>query len=612
MSTYPLTIPGLYHRQADRYGDRVMFYAKEPSTGGWTAHTWRQGLDECRAAVSGLVACGVKPGDRVGVLSETRREWTGADMAIVCAGAITVGVYPTSTPEQTAYVLRHAEARVCFAEDDDQLAKLEAIRDEVPTLERIILFEEGETIARADVLSLQELLDIGRARAADQPDEYERLWRAVQPEDLAMLVYTSGTTGPPKGVMLSHHNIYATIEAISSILPSRDDDLGVIFLPLAHSLQRVAGYAGMYQGTTGVFAERIDKIVDHMQEFHPTIQAAVPRIYEKVYARILGRVAEQPPRRQTIFKWAVDVGKQVAALKRQGKEVPIHLRAQFKAADKLVLRKIREVFGGRIRYMVSGAAPIGVELLEFFHACGILILEGYGLTETSAPATVNVTHDFRFGTVGKDLPICETKIADDGEILIKGDNVFSGYYKDPEATAEAFTEDGWFKSGDIGEKDADGFLKITDRKKELIITAAGKNVSPANIENLVKGDPLISHCVVHGDRRKFLVALISLDEEELPAIAKRLNVPLGDGVTQHPRILGEVQLVLDRVNRHLARYETIKYFRILDRDLTVAEDHLTPTLKLKRRNISATWGHLVDEMYAGARTPGKRAGDMGI
>ncbi len=617
---YPRTIPGLYHQQVERFGDRVASYSKDLTTGRWRAFTWREGATDCHDTTYGLLALGVAPGDRVGVLSETRREWSGADMAVVCAGAVTVGVYPTSTAEQTGYILDHAKAALVFAEDADQLAKIESIRDQLPSLKTVVLFEgTGDTVRQTSgddeplrVLSLQDLMDVGRQQAAEEPNAYETRWRAVEPEDTAMLVYTSGTTGPPKGVILTHNNIYRTIEAVSEVLPARDDDVGVVFLPLAHSLQRVAGYAGIFNGTTGVFAERIDKIVDHMQEFKPTVQAAVPRIYEKIHAAIHSRVSDQPPRRQTIFRWAIDVGKQVAALQRKNQPVPIHLRVQHKAADRLVLSKIRGTFGGRVRYMVSGAAPIALELLEFFHACGIMVLEGYGLTETTAPATVNRLNDFKFGTVGKDLPICETKIAADGEILIKGDNVFKGYYLDEAATAEAFTEDGWFKSGDIGTKDRDGFLTITDRKKELIITAGGKNVSPANIENLIKSHPLISQCVVHGDRRKFLVALIALEPDELVHLARRLGVGAGDYTTlaAHTKVVGEVQLIIDGVNRDLAKYETIKYFRILEKELSVEDDLLTPTLKLKRRNISAMYGHLVDEMYATARQPRKRLGDI--
>ena len=471
-------------------------------------------------------------------------------------------------------------------------------------VKRFVVFDAGQGLPgpRDHVLTSSELLEIGQRHAVAHPKAYEERWRAVVPTDLAMLVYTSGTTGPPKGVMLTHRNIAATVDAANLAIPMRDDDLGIIFLPLAHSFQRTANYAAMEAGGTGVFAERIDKIVDHMREFRPTVQAAVPRVYEKIYQRIHAKVAEAPARRQAIFKWAVGIGKQVRAAEREGRAVGLPLKLQFQVADKLVFAKIRDAFGGRLRFMVSGAAPISHEILEFFHAVGILILEGWGLTETSGPATVNRLAHVKFGTVGLDLACCETKIAEDGEILVRGDNVFSGYYKDEAATREAFTDDGWFKTGDIGQKDSDGFLKITDRKKELIITAGGKNISPANIENAMKGHTLISQCVVHGDNQKFLVALITLNPEEAPEVARRLKLDTTDPVelAKHPKIIGEVQLIVDQVNRGLARYESIKYFRILDKELSAEDDLLTPTLKLKRRNIEAKYRGLIDEMVATA------------
>ena len=607
------TIPGLFHKQAQRYGDRVLCYAKDPTTQGWSASTWRQAHAECEALTAALIGLGVERGDRVGIVSETRREWAAADLAIVCAGGITVGVYPTSTPEQTAYVLNHAETAVCFVEDEEQLDKLLSIQDQVPSLSTIVLFEAG-AVKQSGAAGLHDLIEDGRIAAEQNPTLTAERWQAVEPADLAMLVYTSGTTGPPKGVMLTHNNVYATIEALLQVMPAREDDMGVIFLPLGHVLQRMASYAGLYAGSTGVYAERLDKIMDHMAEFKPTVQAAVPRIYEKIHAKIYNRVGDASPVRQKLFHWAVDVGREVSRRQRAGQSIGRLLETQHKAADRLVLKRIRDVFGGRIRYMVSGAAPIGMELLEFFHACGIPIMEGYGLTETSGPATINRQNEFRFGTVGRDLPICETKIADDGEILIRGDNVFTGYYNDEAATAEAFTEDGWFRSGDIGEKDAQGFLRITDRKKELIITAAGKNVSPANVENRVKGHhPLISQCVVHGDQRKFLVALIALDPDELQLMMRRMGVA-GSPVdaVSNTKVVGEVQLIIDAVNRDLARYETIKYFRILDKELSVADDLLTPTLKLKRRNIQAHYSDQIEAMYALAKVPKKRQGDLAI
>ncbi len=598
----PRTIPGLYHERVQRYGDRIGSYFRDPSTGKWHSQSWADGLEHVKDLANGLYALGVQAGDRVGILSETRIEWVHADLSIVNIGAITVGVYATSTVEQTGYILQHAGVEVVFVEDWSQYEKVKEAAKFAKCIRSIVLMEDGERARSTKAIDWQSLLTLGQEYSQENPEAYETGWKAIQPDALAMLVYTSGTTGPPKGVMLTHKNIYRTIEAIASTLPT-DNDLGVVFLPLSHSLQRVAGYAGIYTGGTAVFAERLDKIVDHMREFRPTVQASVPRIYEKIHTKIRAQVEESSPAKQKVFQWALDIGLKVSRLRRSNKRVPLHLVAQHQLADKLVLSKIRDVFGGNIRYMLSGAAPIAEELLEFFHACGVVILEGYGLTETTAPTTVNRLENFKFGTVGQDLPICKTRIAEDGEILIKGDNVFAGYWKDEKATQEAFTEDGWFKSGDVGEKDRDGFLRITDRKKEILITAAGKNVSPANVEKLVRAAPLISQCVVHGDRSKYLVALITLEEEEVFAMADRmgLNTPDFASLLQHPSIVSEVQLIVDRCNRNLARYETIKYFRILSEDLSVENDLLTPTLKLKRRNIREKYADLIAEMYEGKK-----------
>jgi long-chain acyl-CoA synthetase len=609
------TIPELYDLCTQRLQHQVASYHKED--GRWIATTWATAKRDVDLLARGLIALGVKAGDRVGVLSETRVEWVACDMAVISVGAITVGIYPTSTAEQCAYILKHADVQVCIVENVEQLERLQAIHKQVPTLKKFVLIEGPKGAStRSKVINLDDLRARGEKHHSKYPSALEARKSAVQPDDLAMLVYTSGTTGPPKGVMLTHKNICATSYCVSEILPHETNEMTVVFLPLAHSLQRVAGYSGFVTGGTAVFAERIDTIVDHMQEFKPTIQPAVPRIYEKIHAKILGQVAQAPPVKQKLFQWAIDIGTQVARLQREKRLVPPHITVQHKLADKLVLKKLRDIFGGRVKYMVSGAAPIAVELLEFFQACGILILEGYGLTETTAPATINRVENFRFGTVGLDLPICETKIADDGEILIRGDNVFVGYYKNEEATQEAFTDDGWFMSGDIGEKDPDGFLRITDRKKEIIITAAGKNVSPANVENQVKAsNPLISQCVVYGDKRKFLVALITADPDELAATATRLNIAetIPEKLTQERAIVAEIQVAIDNANHQLARYQTIKYFRVLPKELSVEDNMLTPTLKLKRRNIYGTYQHLLDEMYDKSSRPQRtRLGDVGI
>ncbi len=588
----PATIPELFERQSARFADKINTYHKDRASGRWTATTWGQAARHVRSLANALLARGVQPGDRIGVIAETRVEWVQCDLAIVCVGAVTVGVYPTSTAAQCAYVLDHAETALVVVED---VAQLEKVRPTLPPCVRdLVLIDAPQGPLPAGTTTLAALLAEGDAYAAAHPAAYDARRRQVRPEDLAMLVYTSGTTGPPKGVMLTHKNVMRTVVAVTSAVPTRDDELSVVFLPLAHSLQRTTSYAGLWTGGTGVFAERLDLIVEHMKQFKPTIQPAVPRIYEKIHARILAMLHDAPPRRRRIFDWAVGVGREVARRSREGQPVSPLLRAQHALADRLVLRRIREVFGGNIRFMISGAAPIAVELLEFFHACGVLVLEGWGLTETTAPATVNRPEQFKFGTVGLDLPCCETKIAEDGEILVRGENVFTGYYRDPDATREAFTDDGWFKTGDIGTKDAAGFLRITDRKKELIVTAGGKNISPANIENTVKSaSPLISQCVVFGDKRRFLVALIALDPEEAKVVSARRGVPV-------TALEPEVRVAIEKANDQLARYETIKRFRVLDQELTVQDDLLTPTLKLKRKNIQARYGALIDVMYTEA------------
>lgn len=582
--------------RAEQYGDRVWYYYKKG--GKWHGVTFRQAHEETRAVACGLLALGVKKGECVGIVSDTRREWSMADMAIMSAGAITVGVYPTETPENTAYILNHSECRIVFVENKKQLEKMKSISNELKNINKIILFED-EIIKDDLVISLEELRKKGEEFFKSNPEIYENRFRSITLDDIATIVYTSGTTGPPKGVVLTHRNISAVTVASAQAVPLREDDFGIVFLPLAHVLQRVSGYVGLYLGAKGAFAESIEKIIDNFQELKPTVQSSVPRLFEKFYIRVLSTVENAPERRKKIFNWCMNTGYQVSALKRSGKKIPLLLKIKHMVADLLVFRKIRRVLGGRIRFMVSGAAPISVKILEFFHAVGILILEGYGLTETAAPATVNRIDDFKFGTVGKPIPCCEVKIAADGEVLIRGENVFKEYYKNPEATGEAFTADGWFKTGDIGTIDEDGFLKITDRKKELIVTAGGKNIPPQNIENLLKTSQYISNAFVYGDRRKYLTALITLDDEEVVNYLKSRNISYDKNVplAEHPEVVKLIAKEIEEKNSKLARYEQIKKYRILNKDFSVDSGELTPTMKLKRRVITERYKKLLDEMY---------------
>ncbi len=592
------TIVEIAKERVDKFGDRVWYYYKNKKENRWVGVSFREAHEETRAVACGLLAMGVKKGECVGIISETRREWSLADMAILSCGAVTVGVYPTETPENTAYILNHSECRFVFVENRKQYEKIRTIIKNLPNIKKLILFEM-DNINDEMIVGLEELRRRGEKFFKSNPEIYEERSRSISPDDIATIVYTSGTTGPPKGVILTHRNISAVTIASAEAIPLKEDDFGIVFLPLSHVLQRVSGYVGLYLGARGAFAESIEKIIDNFQELKPTVQSSVPRLFEKFYIKVLSMVENAPERRKKIFNWCMNVGYQVSALKRAKKKIPFTLRIKYRVADLLVFRKIRKVLGGRIRFMVSGAAPISVKILEFFHAAGILILEGYGLTETAAPATVNRVDDYKFGTVGKPISCCEVKIAEDGEILIRGENVFRGYYKDEEATKEAFTPDGWFKTGDIGTIDDEGFLKITDRKKELIVTAGGKNIPPQNIENILKTSKYINHAFVYGDRRKYLTALITLDNEEVLNYLKTRNIPYDPSspLSENPEVQKLIEKEVAESNAHLARYEQIKKFRILKSDFSVDTGELTPTMKLKRRVITAKYKRLLDEMY---------------
>lgn len=590
------TVIEIAKERVEKYGDRVWYYYKKD--GRWKGMSFRESHEKTRALACGLLFLGVNKGDRVGIISETRWEWSLADMAILSCGGVTVGVYPTETPENTEYILNHAECSIVFVENKKQFEKIKKIQDRLFALKKVILFDISG-IDDEIAMGINDLIEVGERNYREDPERYEERYKSVTLDDIATIVYTSGTTGPPKGVVLTHRNISAVIVASAKAIPLREDDFGIVFLPLSHVLQRVSGYVGLYLGAQGAFAESIEKIVDNFQELRPTVQSSVPRLFEKFYIKVLSMVENAPERRKKIFNWCMKVGLEVSQLKRAKKKIPLTLKLKYFLAEILVFKRIRKVLGGRIRFMVSGAAPISVKILEFFHAAGILILEGYGLTETAAPATVNRLDDYKFGTVGKPIPCCEVKIAEDGEILIKGENVFKEYYKDPVATKDAFTEDGWFKTGDIGRIDEDGFLKITDRKKELIITAGGKNIAPQNIENILKTSPYISHAFVFGDRRKYLTALITLDREEVINFLRARNIPhsSSSSLSQIPEIQELIEREVNESNTHLARYEQIKKFRILENDFTVETGELTPTMKLKRRVIIEKYKKLLDEMY---------------
>lgn len=580
------SIPALYQERLGERPERVSTYIK--IGGAWRGITQGQNLERVRRIASGLLALGIARGDRVAVIASTRYEWVCVDYAILHCGAVTIGVYPSSPPDAMRYLLEHGEARVVFVEDAALAERI--LGFELPALEQVVLFD-GVLEGRA--LTLGQLED----RASElEAGAFEERWRSVGHDDLATVVYTSGTTGPPKGAMLSHGNILHVIASVASLFPTSDEESAVVFLPMAHSLQRVGCYAGLQTGGSGAFAESIDKLIENFREIKPTVQVSVPRIWERAYSKILRGVEEAAPHRRALFRWALGVGRRAAPFRKRGASLPLRLRLPFALAEKLVFKRIRaKMFGERIRFLTSGGAPISIEILEFFYALGLLIIEGYGLTETAAPATINRLEDFRFGSVGKPIPGVALKIAADGEVLLKGPGIFQGYAKNPEATSAAFTEDGWFRSGDIGRVDGDGFLYITDRKKNIIVTANGHNIAPQNIENLFKNAPLISQALVHGDRRKFVSALFTLDPDEL---TEREGLRDLSSAAKAPRIRDEVEKLVDKVNLNLPPHERVIKWELVADEWTEANRALTPTMKLKRRVLEERYRETLDAFYA--------------
>jgi long-chain acyl-CoA synthetase len=545
----------------------------------------------CTQIARGLIDLGIAPGDRVAILGLTSANWTLADCGSLCAGAVVTPVYHTNSPDECAYVLGHSEARVVFGDDAAQAAKIEQIRERCPALEHVITFEPVP-----GARTLEEL----RARGGDVPIErvHERVG-TIEPDHIATLVYTSGTTGPPKGCMLSHENFLATVRMYAQQLDLGPGHAMYQFLPLAHVLARIAQAVTLSVGARAIYwGGDMAKIIDEIPASSPTHVPAVPRVYEKIHGAVRGQVDEGKAYERAMFDWALRCGARARAALRERQQPDLLTDLQYRIADRLVLSKVRRVFGPGLEVALVGAAPVAPELLQFFDACGVLVLEGYGLTETCAAATINTVNAVRFGTVGRALPDAEVAIADDGEILIRGPQVFKGYYKDPEATAEILTADGWLHSGDLGELSDEGFLSITGRKKDIIITSSGKNVTPVNIESELRDRRYITEAVVYGDKRQYLVAMLTLDRDESAKLAQRLGIGSDPAtIAADPRVHAEIQREVDQVNRKFARIEQIKHFAILDRDLTQAEGELTPTLKVKRAFVYEKHAELFARLY---------------
>jgi long-chain acyl-CoA synthetase len=593
------TLARMFWSRVERSADRPAQMFKRD--GAWQTLTWRQVGERVEDLALGLLALGRRKGEAVALLSASRMEWVQADMAILSAGCVTVPIYPTYPPDLMAYVVNDSEARTLIVEDAAQLAKALEARSKMEGLEQIVVMFGYEPRQPSETIYAWETLRrIGREkRDALKPVLAERL-AATMPEDVATLVYTSGTTGPPKGVVQSHRNHIAALTASGRATPVQEGWVHLLFLPLAHAFARLESFLGPWQGLTTAFAEHLDKVGENLREVRPHFICSVPRVFERVYGRILAGVEAGSPVKKRIFHWAMDVGTAVSRFQQQKKPIPRGLAVKQRIAHKLVFTKLHEALGGRLQWAVSGGAPLSRDIAEFFHAAGILVLEGYGLTETCPVLTFNRPSQFKFGSVGQALPGVELKIASDGEILARGANIAArGYFKQPEATREVFEPDGWFHTGDIGHLDPEGFLYITDRKKDLIITSGGMNIAPQNIENLLKTDPFISQAMVYGDRRPYPVALITVNPEELQKFARAQGVPAGDwaGLVKHPKIVERVGRTVEEKNTQLQSYAKIKKFAIVPADFTQESGELTPTLKVKRKVVTEKYRGLIEELY---------------
>jgi long-chain acyl-CoA synthetase len=598
------TIAGLIPRAArERAGDVAMRYKRD---GGWHDVTYTQLADVVQEIGLGLIDLGIEPGERFCILANTRPEWSYVDLAASSAGTVVVPIYQTNSPEECLWVISDSDACAIVCENEEQLAKIAAIRDQVPNLRTIIVIDPPDEQAAAnggsssaselETITLDEVRRRGRGRAAE---ELEARRAAVRPEDPFTFIYTSGTTGPPKGCVLTHGNYCAIIDMIDQAREIEGDEITYLYLPLAHSYALLIQLAALHVGSTlAYFGGDTRQIIAELLEVKPTYLPSVPRIFEKIYTVAHGAIEAQSPEEQQRAKEAIKLGVQVRDMMARGEPVPEEMQKSFDEADEQLFQNVRAVFGGRVRHATSGAAPIAHEILEFFYACGVPVFEGYGMTETATAATISTLENHRFGTVGRALPGVELKIAEDGEILIKGPNIFNGYHNQA-ATSFGAIEDGWLHTGDLGSIDEDGYLSITGRKKDIIITAGGKNLTPANAENDLKQCRWVSQAVMHGDQRPYPVMLITLDEEEIPVYAREHGLPEDiASLSRDPSIHALIQERIDRSNVKYAQVEQVKKFAILDHDLSQATGELTPTLKVKRNVVNEKYADVFDRLYA--------------
>jgi long-chain acyl-CoA synthetase len=588
------TIADLISMSVARFAERAAVRFKRG--GSWQDVSYAQLGEIVQEIALGVIDLGIEPGERVCILANTRPEWSYADLALTSAGAVVVPIYQTNSPEECHWVLADSGACAIVCEDAEQLAKVAAVREQLPELRTVIVIDEVPAESSPlPAVTLAEVRERGRSRPAA---ELQKRRAGVRPEDPYTFIYTSGTTGPPKGCVLSHGNYHAMMGMIREAGHIEDDDVTYLYLPLAHAYALLIQLAVFeLGGTLAYFGGDTKQIVPELMEVKPTYLPSVPRVFEKVYALAQGTIQAKSAEEQRETEQAIALGVRVRNMMARGEPIPAELEGPFAEADEQLFKNVRAIFGGRVRQATSGAAPIAREILEFFWACGVPVLEGYGMTETATAATISTVENHRFGTVGRALPGVELKIAEDGEILIKGPNIFDGYHNNADASFGA-VEAGWLHTGDLGSLDGDGYLSITGRKKDIIITAGGKNLTPANIENDLKRCRWISQAVMHGDQRPYPVVLITLDEEEIAGYAREHGLPEQPAaLAREPAIRELIAAEVDRANTRYAQVEQVKKFAILEQDLTQAGGELTPTLKVKRNVVADKYAELLDSLY---------------
>jgi long-chain acyl-CoA synthetase len=595
------TVPKMLLRGVERRGPRVILRQKE--FGIWQSLSWDALGRIAREVGMGLVALGYAPGEVVSILSNTNREWVYADLGALGAAGVVNGIYPTDAPAQVEYLLADSASVYVFVEDEEQLDKVLEVRERLPGLKKIIVFDmEGlRDLDDPQVLSLEALRVLGARQDAAQPGEWLRRATLRRPEDLAILVYTSGTTGRPKGAMISHANIMATLAAYQASFPQDERDERMCFLPLCHIAERVGGeYHALYTGAVMNYVENPETVPENVREIAPTVFTAVPRVWEKFYSGVLIALKESSRLQQWAYKVAIGIGTRVAALREAGKPVPAGLRFAFRLARLLVLDNVRRLIGvHRARVLITGAAPISPDLVRWFMALGLEMLEVWGQTESCGAVTGNPAGGVRPGSIGIQMAPSEVRLSPEGELLVRGPGVFMGYLNQPEKTAETL-KDGWLHTGDVGRVDRDGYFTIADRMKDIIITAGGKNITPSEWENQLKFSPYITDAVVVGDRRPYLTALIMIDHENVEKYAQDHAIPFSNyaSLCRRPEIQALIEAEIEKVNRHFARVEQVKSFRLIETKLTAEDEELTPTMKLKRKLVNEKYRDLIESMYA--------------